>query len=108
MQQFVQSVLACGLFLLASVAGIVLHRHIPERHRDRDTLDFVRLVIGALVTFLAIVLGLVTASSSRTSPRCPTTIAISPRRQCNSIPCCGRSVRRPGPSAPICAPTWPQ
>ena len=45
------------------MAGLVLRGYLPERHRDRDTLDFVRLVVGSLVTFLAIVLGLLTASS---------------------------------------------
>jgi hypothetical protein len=63
MQQIAEAVLYCALFLLAGIAGLVLRRHLPERHRDRDTLDFVRLVVGALVTFLAIVLGLLTASA---------------------------------------------
>ncbi|HET6196660.1 MAG TPA: hypothetical protein VFE12_12925, partial [Acetobacteraceae bacterium] len=63
MQQIAEAVLYCGLFLFAGIAGLILRRHLPERHRDRDTLDFVRLVVGALVTFLAIVLGLLTASA---------------------------------------------
>jgi hypothetical protein len=63
MQQIAEAILYCALFLLAGMAGLVLRRHLPERHRDRDTLDFVRLVVGALVTFLAIVLGLLTASA---------------------------------------------
>ncbi|HET7883578.1 MAG TPA: hypothetical protein VFL55_22015 [Acetobacteraceae bacterium] len=63
MQQIAEAVLYCGLFLISGVAGLVLHRHLPERHRNRETLDFVRLVVGALVTFLAIVLGLLTAAA---------------------------------------------
>lgn len=63
MQQVGAAILSCGLFLLAGIAGLVVRAYLPERHRDRDTLDFVRLAVGALVTFLAIVLGLLTASS---------------------------------------------
>lgn len=63
MQQVGEAVLAFGLFLLAGVAGLLLRAWLPERHLNRDTQDFVRLVVGALVTFLAIVLGLLTASS---------------------------------------------
>jgi hypothetical protein len=63
MLQIAEAVLSCGLFLVAGIAGRILRGYLPERHRDRDTLDFVRLVVGALVTFLAIVLGLLTASS---------------------------------------------
>jgi hypothetical protein len=48
MQQIAEAVTYCGLFLLAGIAGLVLRRHLPERHRDPDTLDFVRLVVGAL------------------------------------------------------------
>lgn len=63
MQQVGEAILSCGLFLIAGIAGLVLRAYLPERHLNRDTLDFVRLVVGALVTFLAIVLGLLTASS---------------------------------------------
>jgi hypothetical protein len=59
------AVLSCGLFLIAGIAGLQLRGWLPERHRDRETLDFVRLAVGALVTFLAIVLGLLTASSKQ-------------------------------------------
>jgi hypothetical protein len=63
MLQIAEAVFSCGLFLIAGIVGLVLHGYLPERHRDRDTMDFVRLVVGSLVTFLAIVLGLLTASS---------------------------------------------
>jgi hypothetical protein len=62
MLQIAAAVFACLLFLAAGLAGLILRRHLPERHRDRDTLA-IRLAVGALVTFLAIVLGLLTASS---------------------------------------------
>ena len=61
MLQIAEAVFSCGLFLIAGIAGLVLHGYLPERHRDRDTMDFVRLAVGSLVTFLAIVLGLLSA-----------------------------------------------
>jgi hypothetical protein len=63
MLQIAEAVVSCGLFMIAGIAGRILRGYLPERHRDRDTMDFVRLAVGALVTFLAIVLGLLTASS---------------------------------------------
>jgi hypothetical protein len=63
MLQIAEAVVSCALFLIAGIAGLIVRRYLPERHRDRDTMDFVRLAVGALVTFLAIVLGLLTASS---------------------------------------------
>ena len=49
--------------MVAGVFGLILQSRLSERHRDRDTVEFLRLAVGALVTFLAIVLGLLTASS---------------------------------------------
>jgi len=65
MLQIVYAVLACGLFLVSGFCGLVLCQYLPERHRDIHTVEFIRLAIGALVTFLAIVLGLLTASSKQ-------------------------------------------
>jgi hypothetical protein len=62
-QQIIQAVISCGLFLVAGIVGLFVQSRLSERHRHRDTMDFLRLVVGALVTFLAIVLGLLTASS---------------------------------------------
>lgn len=58
-----QALLSCGLFLGAGIAGLLLRGMLPERHRDHETTEFVKLAVGALVAFLAIVLGLLTASS---------------------------------------------
>ncbi len=63
MQEIIQALLCCGLFLIAGIAGLALRSSLSERNRDRETLDFLRLAVGVLVTFLAIVLGLLTASS---------------------------------------------
>jgi hypothetical protein len=62
-QQIIQAIISCGLFLVAAIVGLFVQSRLSERHRHRDTMDFLRLVVGALVTFLAIVLGLLTASS---------------------------------------------
>ena len=57
--------LLLALLLIASNTGLVLQRWMREHHRGRDTVDSVRLVITMLVTFAALVLGLlVTASKS--------------------------------------------
>ena len=51
------------LLVLASAAvGMLLQGALRERHRSRETTDAVRLVISILVTFTALVLGLVTSS----------------------------------------------
>ncbi len=49
--------------LVGSAWGCMkLQRLLPEHHRSRETFDFVRLVITMLVTFAALVLGLLTTS----------------------------------------------
>ena len=54
--------LAAGLLLVllagSAVAGWGLARILPENHRSRDTMDFVRVASGLLVTFTALVLSL--------------------------------------------------
>jgi hypothetical protein len=49
----VLSVLVC-----ASACGVNLQRRLAERHKTRETGDHVRLIISILVTFTAVVLGL--------------------------------------------------
>ena len=57
---------AAGLLLfvlLASTAiGAAVTPLVPERHRSRDSLELVQLVNGMMVTFAALILGLLTAS----------------------------------------------
>jgi hypothetical protein len=65
MQQIVEATLSCGMFLAAGLAGLIVQGLLHERHLTRDTLEFVRLVVVSLVTFLAIVLGLLTAASKQ-------------------------------------------
>ena len=62
MADFAVSLSTLLLVIGGSAVGFYLQGVLLERHRDRDTLDAVRLVVSILVTFTAIVLGLVTSS----------------------------------------------
>ena len=57
------AVLLFLLLLLSSAVGLLLQGRLAERHRSRDTIDAIRLVISILVTFTALVLGLLTSSA---------------------------------------------
>lgn len=51
------------ILLCASAAvGVYVNARLPERHRSPDTIALVQLAITLLVTFIAIVLGLLTTS----------------------------------------------
>jgi hypothetical protein len=51
-------------FLLAAAgAGVVIRPLLPEEHKAFETVQLLKLVIGMLVTFAALVLGLLTASA---------------------------------------------
>jgi len=50
--------LLCG----AASLGFFIKPFLPERHRTRESIELVHLATGMLVTFAALVLGLVTAS----------------------------------------------
>ena len=51
-----------GALLCASAFGVSLQRKLAEHHKSRETGDHVRLIISILVTFTAIVLGLLISS----------------------------------------------
>ena len=57
------ALLLLALLLVASNIGLFLQRWMREHHRSRDTIDSVRLVITMLVTFAALVLGLLVSTS---------------------------------------------
>jgi hypothetical protein len=57
---------ACLLFALlpaSSALGLFMQGRLAERHRGRETVDAIRLVISILVTLTALVLGLLTSSA---------------------------------------------
>ncbi|HZZ60943.1 MAG TPA: hypothetical protein VFE63_07190 [Roseiarcus sp.] len=55
-------VLLLALLLAASAVGHFVRSRLPERHRSRDSVELVQVTINLLVTFTAIVLGLLTTS----------------------------------------------
>jgi hypothetical protein len=50
------------ILLGGSALGVFVRRFLSERHRNQETTDLVRLVVTMLVTFAALVLGLLTSS----------------------------------------------
>jgi hypothetical protein len=51
-----------GLLCVSACAGFFINARLPEKHRSRDSIELVQLAISLLVTFTAIVLGLLTTS----------------------------------------------
>ncbi|KQR90036.1 hypothetical protein ASG35_02075 [Burkholderia sp. Leaf177] len=51
------------LLLAAAGGGVVIRPLLPEEHKAFETVQLLKLVIGMLVTFAALVLGLLTASA---------------------------------------------
>ncbi len=66
MTELLTSLVLMGLLMASTGAGLVLQRGLQEIHRSRDTIDAVRLVITMLITFAALVLGLLTSSVKST------------------------------------------
>jgi hypothetical protein len=59
-----QSAIVVFLILLgATVLGAIVRPLLPEEHKAAETVQVVQLVVGMLVTFAALVLGLLTASA---------------------------------------------
>jgi hypothetical protein len=51
------------ILLVATVAGMIIRPLLPDEHKTTETFQVVQLVLGMLVTFAALVLGLLTASA---------------------------------------------
>jgi hypothetical protein len=62
MQDFWPSITTFVLLCVSAGAGRYISPRLPETYRTRDTIETMQLVIGMLVTFAALVLGLLTAS----------------------------------------------
>jgi hypothetical protein len=63
MTEFWEAGVVMLLLLGSSATGLYLRPLLPERHRSAETADLVRLVGTMLVTFAALVLGLLTTSA---------------------------------------------
>jgi len=57
------ALLVFALLLAVTLAGMVIKPLLPEEHKAHETVQLVQLVIGMLLTFAALVLGLMTASA---------------------------------------------
>lgn len=63
----IESAVLVFILLLASTAlGAIIRPLLPEEHKARETVQLIQLVVGMLVTFAALVLGLLTASAKTT------------------------------------------
>lgn len=62
MLQLLSAALLVLILLASSAAGLYIRPLLSERHRSNETMDLVRLVTTMLVTFAALVLGLLTTS----------------------------------------------
>src|ERR1700761_6325126 len=51
------------LLLAVTGVGVLVRPLLPEEHKAHETVQLIQLVIGMLVTFAALVLGLMTASA---------------------------------------------
>ena len=51
------------ILLACSALGLLIRPLLSERHRSREAIDFVQLVVAMLMTFAALVLGLLTSSA---------------------------------------------
>jgi hypothetical protein len=62
MTEILKAALVLFVLLGSSALGRVVYPLLSERHRSREVIDFVRLDTAMLVTFAALVLGLLTTS----------------------------------------------
>ncbi|SIT36122.1 conserved membrane hypothetical protein [Paraburkholderia ribeironis] len=63
MSEVGSALLVFALLLIATGLGVAVRPLLPEEHKAHETVQLVQLVIGMLVTFAALVLGLMTASA---------------------------------------------
>jgi hypothetical protein len=63
MTELLSAAILLIFLLVASAAGMFVRPFLSERHRSRETTDLIQLVMTMLVTFAALVLGLLTSSA---------------------------------------------
>ncbi|PRY05499.1 hypothetical protein B0G81_5637 [Paraburkholderia sp. BL6665CI2N2] len=63
MSEIGSAVVVFVLLLVVTAAGVCVRPLLPEEHKAHETVQLIQLVIGMLVTFAALVLGLMTASA---------------------------------------------
>ncbi|WP_250492073.1 hypothetical protein [Caballeronia sp. GAWG1-1] len=63
MTEVESAVLVFALLLASTGLGAIVRPLLPEEHKAQETVQLVQLLVGMLVTFAALVLGLLTASA---------------------------------------------
>src|SRR3984957_15113094 len=63
MSEIGSALLVFVVLLIGTAAGVLVKPLLPEEHKAHETVQLIQLVIGMLVTFAALVLGLMTASA---------------------------------------------
>src|SRR5690242_3325266 len=63
MQEITSALVVFVVLLVGTAIGWFVKPLLPEEHRAHETVQLIQLVIGMLVTFAALVLGLLTASA---------------------------------------------
>ncbi|CAE6769372.1 bestrophin-like domain [Paraburkholderia domus] len=63
MSEIGSALLVFALLLVGTALGVWVRPLLPEEHKAHETVQLIQLVIGMLVTFAALVLGLMTASA---------------------------------------------
>ncbi|MEW6342291.1 MAG: DUF4239 domain-containing protein [Paraburkholderia sp.] len=63
MYEIGSAMLVFVLLLIGTGTGVLVRPLLPEEHKAHETVQLIQLVIGMLVTFAALVLGLMTASA---------------------------------------------
>jgi hypothetical protein len=62
MAEFFDAALVLVILLGSTALGLLVRPLLSERHRSREAIEFVQLVVAMLMTFAALVLGLLTTS----------------------------------------------
>ena len=63
--EFVYTIVLVVAMLLSAAAGLWVRRRIDNRHLSQDAIDSIRPLMGMLLTFAAIVLGLLTSNAKQ-------------------------------------------
>jgi hypothetical protein len=63
MSEIGSALLVFALVLVTTGIGVAVRPLLPEEHKAHETVQLIQLVVGMLVTFAALVLGLMTASA---------------------------------------------
>ena len=98
MRNFGSSLFLLILLSASAAAGFFVNSRLHEKHKSRDSIELVQLGITLLVTFAAIVLGLLTTSVKSAFDAAYSRAARMRPNSPRSIVVCATMVRRPGKS----------